>query len=265
MPHSSKPESNAAPSGLLRRDLLAAGGSALVACGLVAGCGGRYGKTERASGGYTGDAVALDPTDIGNATAPFSLPQLPYDRKALAPHITAETLEYHHGKHHQGYVDKLNKLVGDGIWGDEQLATIVARSDGAICQNAGQVWNHSFYWRGMNPKGGGTPDGALGKAISDSFGSYAAFRERFKQTATGQFGSGWGWLVATGGGLEVMATSNADSPLRHGKTPLLTVDVWEHAYYIDFRNRRGDYIDAFLDDLVDWRFVAANHANATGA
>ncbi|MFW5751641.1 MAG: superoxide dismutase [Planctomycetota bacterium] len=209
--------------------------------------------------------MALDPTDIGNATAPFALPQLPYDRKALAPHISPETLEFHHGKHHQGYVDKLNKLVGDSKWSDEQLATIVVRSDGAICQNAGQVWNHSFYWRCLDPKGGGAPDGALAKAIDTSFGSYAAFREQFKQTATGQFGSGWAWLVYCDGALETMATSNADGPLRHGKTPLLTVDVWEHAYYIDYRNRRGEYVDAILNALVDWRFVAANHADASRA
>jgi Fe-Mn family superoxide dismutase len=187
----------------------------------------------------------------------FELPALPYAQDALAPHISAETLEYHYGKHHQTYVTNLNKLTDDNADGKE-LEAVIMEADGGLFNNAAQVWNHTFYWNSMSPGGGGAPEGAVADAVGSAFGSYDGFREAFAEAATTQFGSGWAWLVDAGSGLEVMKTSNADLPMKHGAKALLTIDVWEHAYYIDFRNARPNYISTFLDSLVNWDFVAQN-------
>lgn len=189
--------------------------------------------------------------------AAFELPALPYAQDALAPHISAETLEYHHGKHHQKYVDTLNQLTDDNADG-KTLEEVITSSEGGLFNNAAQVWNHTFYWNSMSPNGGGAPTGAAADAINGAFGSYDDFKAKFAEAATTQFGSGWAWLVDNGSGLEIMKTSNADLPMKHGAKALLTIDVWEHAYYIDFRNARPNYISTYLDSLVNWDFVAEN-------
>jgi Fe-Mn family superoxide dismutase len=189
--------------------------------------------------------------------AAFELPALPYAMDALAPHISQETLEYHYGKHHQTYVTNLNKLTDDNAEA-RSLEDVIMAADGGLFNNAAQVWNHTFYWSSMTPGGGGSPEGAVADALGSAFGGYDAFRDAFAEAATTQFGSGWAWLVDAGSGLEIMKTSNADLPMKHGAKALLTIDVWEHAYYIDFRNARPNYISTFLDALVSWDFVAAN-------
>ena len=191
---------------------------------------------------------------------PFELPPLPYAQDALAPHISAETLEYHYGKHHQTYVTNLNKLVEGTEFENASHEDVILKSDGGLFNNSAQVWNHTFYWNSMTPDGGGAPQGAVADAIDSAFGSYDEFRAKFAEAATTQFGSGWAWLVDSGSGLEIMKTGNADLPLKHGAKALLTIDVWEHAYYIDFRNARPNYINTFLDSLVNWDFVAENLA-----
>ena len=197
----------------------------------------------------------------------LQLPALPYDLDALEPHISRQTLEFHYGKHHAGYVTNLNKLVEgtelDGL-GLEEVIQAVAGDPGkaGIFNNAAQVWNHTFYWQGIKPGGGGAPTGALAEKIAADFGSYEAFAEQFKAAGATQFGSGWAWLVLDGGTLKITKTANADLPLAHGQTALLTMDVWEHAYYLDYQNRRPDYMTTFLDKLVNWDFVAANLAAA---
>ncbi|MDD3650231.1 superoxide dismutase [Immundisolibacter sp.] len=186
------------------------------------------------------------------------LPPLPYAIDALEPHISRETLEYHHGKHHKTYVDNLNKLIPGTEFENLSLEDIVRKSSGGVFNNAAQIWNHTFYWNCLAPNAGGKPTGALAAAIDQAFGSFDAFKEKFSQTAIGTFGSGWGWLVKNAsGGLEVVSTSNAGCPLTAGQTPLLTCDVWEHAYYIDYRNLRAKYVENFWN-LVNWDFVARN-------
>ncbi|MBC7163137.1 MAG: superoxide dismutase [Immundisolibacter sp.] len=186
------------------------------------------------------------------------LPPLPYAIDALAPHISAETLEFHHGKHHKTYVDNLNKLIPGTEFENLSLEDIVRKSSGGIFNNAAQIWNHTFYWNCLAPKAGGKPTGALAAAIDTAFGSFDAFKEKFSQTAVTTFGSGWAWLVKNAaGGLELVSTSNAGCPLTAGQTPLLTCDVWEHAYYIDYRNARAKYVESFWN-LVNWDFVARN-------
>jgi len=186
------------------------------------------------------------------------LPPLPYAIDALAPHISAETLEFHHGKHHKTYVDNLNKLIPGTEFENLSLEDIVRKSSGGIFNNAAQIWNHTFYWNCLAPKAGGAPSGALAAAIDKAFGSFDTFKEKFGQTAITTFGSGWGWLVKNAtGGLELVSTSNAGCPLTAGQTPLLTCDVWEHAYYIDYRNARPKYVESFWN-LVNWDFVARN-------
>jgi Fe-Mn family superoxide dismutase len=192
----------------------------------------------------------------------FKLPDLPYGKDALAPHLTAETLEYHYGKHHAAYVNKLNNLTADTGLDDSKLEEVVMTADGALFNNAAQAWNHGFYWKCMKPGGGGTPSGELASAMAAAFGSYDDFAKEFIETAMGQFGSGWAWLVRSGDALKIVKTGNADLPLKHGQTALLTVDVWEHAYYIDYRNNRQKYLETFLQNLVDWDFVAANYQAA---
>ncbi len=188
------------------------------------------------------------------------LPELPFDKNGLAPHISAETLDYHYGKHHQTYVTNLNKLIVGTEFENEDLETIIKKASGGLFNNAAQVANHSFYWQCLSPKGGGEPTGELAAAINKAFGSFDAFKEKFTQTAMTTFGSGWAWLVSDDSGkLEILSTSNASTPLTLGKTPLLTCDVWEHAYYVDYRNARPKYVEAFWN-LVNWEFVAKNLA-----
>ena len=185
------------------------------------------------------------------------LPELPYAMDALEPHISRETLEYHYGKHHKTYVDNLNKLIPGTEFENLSLEEIIKKSSGGIFNNAAQIWNHTFYWNCLSPKGG-EPAGALAEAINKSFGSIDEFKQKFSQTAITTFGSGWGWLVKNAAGdLEIVSTSNAGCPLTDGKTPLLTCDVWEHAYYIDYRNARPKYVETFWK-LVNWDFVANN-------
>lgn len=188
----------------------------------------------------------------------FTLPPLPYAMDALAPAISKETLEYHYGKHHNAYVVNLNKLVAGTEYETLSLEDIICRATGPVFNNAAQVWNHTFYWHCLSPNGGGEPKGALAAAITSTFGSFEAFREQFTQKAIATFGSGWAWLVQNAdGSLEITSTSNAGTPMTNGQTALLTCDVWEHAYYIDYRNARPDYISAFWS-RVNWDFVAAN-------
>ena len=188
----------------------------------------------------------------------FELPSLPFARDALVPVISPETIDYHYGKHHRAYVDNLNRLTEGSDWASRSLEDIVRSAEGGIFSNGAQVWNHSFYWRCLSPDGGGHPHGELADRIADSFGGFDPFVERFTAAAVGHFGSGWAWLVRRAdGSLAVTSTANADNPLRDGDRPLLTCDVWEHAYYIDYRNARARYVEAFWQ-LVDWGFVASN-------
>ena len=193
---------------------------------------------------------------------PFSLPSLPYALDALAPALSPETLEFHYGKHHATYVNNLNNLVKGSPEEHTELESLILRAEGGVLNNAAQVWNHTFYWQCMKPGGGGKPHGDLLKELEKSFGSYEKFVELFVQAATTQFGSGWAWLVLDQGKLAVTKTSNADLPMRHGQQALLTLDVWEHAYYIDYRNARPAYIQAFFEKLLHWDFVAENYAQA---
>ena len=188
----------------------------------------------------------------------FKLPELPFAKSALEPHISAETLEYHYGKHHNAYVVNLNKLCEGTNWGGKSLEDIIREAEGGVFNNGAQVWNHSFYWNCMRPGGGGAPSGPLADAIHSAFGSYEAFAKQFSEAALTQFGSGWAWLVKNGDKVEIAKTSNADNPLRDGRTPILTIDVWEHAYYVDYRNARPKYIETFLASLVNWDFAAKN-------
>ncbi len=188
------------------------------------------------------------------------LPQLPYAIDALAPHISVETLEYHYGKHHQTYVTNLNNLVSGTELADMSLEDIIKKSSGGVFNNAAQIWNHTFYWNCLSPNGGGQPSGAVANAIDRTFGSFDTFKEEFTKTSVTTFGSGWGWLVKTANGeLELVSTSNAGTPMTSGQTALLTCDVWEHAYYIDYRNARPKYLEAFWN-VVNWEFVAQNLA-----
>ncbi len=189
----------------------------------------------------------------------FTLPELPYAKDSLAPHISAETLDFHHGKHHNAYLTKLNELVAaDASLASKSLEDLVRTASGALFNQAAQVWNHTFYWHSMKPGGGGEPSGALyAEGIQRTFGSFSTFREKFSAAAVGQFGSGWAWLVKNGSGaLEIVQTSNAGCPLTEGKSPLLTCDVWEHAYYIDYRNARPKYVEAWWN-LVNWDHAAS--------
>lgn len=193
----------------------------------------------------------------------FTLPELPYAPSALEPHISANTFSFHYSKHHQAYVTNLNNLIKDTPLAGKSLEEVIMDSakDSAkigIFNNAAQVWNHSFYWHSMKPNGGGVPTGKLADKINADFGSFDAFKEAFKQAATTQFGSGWAWLVLDGDKLKVTKTANADLPMAHGQKAILTCDVWEHAYYLDYQNRRPDYVGVFLDKLANWDFAAQN-------
>ena len=191
----------------------------------------------------------------------IALPPLPYPEDALAPHISARTMSFHYGRHHAGYVARLAKLVDGTDYENSTPAEIAASAGpGALFDNAAQAWNHDFHWHSMSPDGGGDPGGPLAAAIDRGFGSADAFRTEFTAAACSKFGSGWVWLVADGSGLRIDSTDNADTPLAHGLTPLLTIDVWEHAYYLDYQNDRAAYVDAFVEHLIDWESAAARFA-----
>jgi Fe-Mn family superoxide dismutase len=194
---------------------------------------------------------------------PFTLPPLPYAPDALAPHISAQTFAFHHGKHHQAYVNNLNGLVQGTPLADAPLEDVIRASAGkpdqaGVFNNAAQVWNHTFFWSSLSPQGGGEPTGDLAERLTKAFGSVAAFKEQFKQAGATLFGSGWVWLVADQDALKIVKTSNADTPLVHGQKALVTCDVWEHAYYLDYQNRRPDFLQAFLDHLINWDFATRN-------
>ncbi len=191
----------------------------------------------------------------------FELPPLPYADDALEPVYSAKTIGFHYGKHHKTYVDTLNKLTEGTDLASKSLEEVVkGAAPGPVFNNAAQVWNHTFFWKGMKPGGGGAPSGLVAEKIGAAFGSYEKFVEDFKAAAVGRFGSGWAWLVAEGGELKIVSTPNAETPLTMSATPLLTVDVWEHAYYLDYQNLRPAYVQAFFDKLVNWDFVAENLA-----
>ena len=218
--------------------------------------------------------LALTPAVIpaaasDRAKGPFELPPLPYAQDALAPVISAGTIGFHYGKHHRGYLDNLNGLVRGTPYETMSLEAVIRASasrpgEAAVFNNAAQVWNHTFYWDGMRPGGGGKPPGEIGRALEKAFGSYENFRKEFLAAALGQFGSGWTWLVSDGRSLQVVRTPNAENPMTQGLRPLLPVDVWEHAYYLDYQNRRKDFVEASLDRLVNWAFVERNLGKAGG-
>jgi Fe-Mn family superoxide dismutase len=204
------------------------------------------------------------PADVtAQAKGPFELPPLPYAEDALAPAISARTVGFHYGKHHRAYVDNLNGLVKNTPYEKMSLEAVIRTSAAnpgqtAIFNNAAQVWNHTFYWNSMKPGGGGKPEGEIGKRIGKDFGSYEDFRKAFVGEALGQFGSGWAWLATDGKSLKLVKTPNAENPITQGLKPLLTIDVWEHAYYLDYQNRRKDFVEASLDKLVNWAFAEKN-------
>jgi len=191
----------------------------------------------------------------------FELPALPYAQDALAPTISAETMEYHYGKHHQTYVDNLNKAVAGTADENASLEDIIMKAEGPLFNNAAQVWNHTFFWNSLSPNGGGQPTGAIADRIAADFGGYDEFRAQITDAGLTQFGSGWAWLVEKDGKLAIMKTPNADLPMKHGAKALFTIDVWEHAYYIDYRNARAKFIEVVLDKLINWEFVNANLAS----
>ena len=193
----------------------------------------------------------------------FTLPDLPYESNALEPYISANTLSFHHGKHHNAYVVNLNKLIEGTEHEKKSLEEIIQSSDGGIFNNAAQVWNHTFYWHSMKKGGGGKPSGEIAKKIEADLGGYDKFKEAFAEAAKTQFGSGWAWLILNKSGkLEIVKTGNAETPIKNGQTPLLTIDVWEHAYYLDYQNKRPDYVTDFIEHLINWQFVEENLNNA---
>ena len=195
----------------------------------------------------------------------IALPPLPYAQDALEPLMSARTLSFHYGKHHAGYVAKLNAAIEGTPNADKSLEEIIMSAEGGLFNNAAQVWNHTFFWNCLKPNGGGEPTGDLAAAITRDFGSFDAFKKEFAATAGGQFGSGWGWLVLDGGKLKVVSTANADLPMKHGQVALFTVDVWEHAYYLDHQNARPSFIETVLSKLANWDFVAENFKRANSA
>jgi len=197
---------------------------------------------------------------------PLELPPLPYAMDELEPHISARTLSFHYGKHHRGYINNTNAIVKkEGLWG-KSLVELIRGASGKIgseslFNNAAQAWNHGFYWRSLHPEGGGEPQGELGKSIRLEFGGYETFKEKFIAAASSRFGSGWAWLVSDGAKLKIVTTGNADTPLTHATIPLLVVDVWEHAYYLDYQNGRKKYLEAVMDHLIHWKFAESNFKN----
>jgi Fe-Mn family superoxide dismutase len=214
---------------------------------------------------YLTETPPAEPRAKSLSLVTHELPPLPYARDALEPHVSARTLDHHHGKHHAKYVQTLNELIQGSNLSKMPLegiirATARKKAKAKIFNNAAQVWNHTFLWHSMKPQGGGRPTGAIAERIDEDFGSNEKFAEEFKTAATGQFGSGWAWLVIADGKLAITTTSNADMPLVHGQKPLITLDVWEHAYYLDYQHERPKYVQTFLDHLVNWDFANANLA-----
>jgi Fe-Mn family superoxide dismutase len=242
-----------------RRNLIAAGaaGSALILAQ----------RAHAASAATTAAATAAPATlSPSHFDGPFQLAPLPYKEDALAPHISANTISFHYGKHHAGYVEKLNKGISSSAkYDNKSLEDVIQISsqhadDVGVFNNAAQAWNHAFYWKSMKPGGGGEPTGKLADAIKEGCGNFAAFKNQFGEASNTLFGSGWCWLVSEGGKLRIVRTSNADTPITKGQKPLLVLDVWEHAYYLDVQNKRADYVSAFLEKLVNWDFAAQNFA-----
>ncbi len=197
---------------------------------------------------------------IDQGKGPFILPNLPYEKKALEPYISEKTLEFHHGKHHQGYVNNLNALIENTDFLQKNLETVIKETFGkpdkvGIFNNAAQVWNHTFYWHSIKPNGGGSPSAKISALIDSSFGSLGALKDEFSKAAAGQFGSGWAWIIYDGKGLKVTKTSNAENPITSGFVPIITIDVWEHAYYLDYQNARPKYIETFFNHLINWDFA----------
>jgi Fe-Mn family superoxide dismutase len=204
-----------------------------------------------------------EPVQQTAASGPFALPPLPWAENALEPYISAKTIGFHYGKHHRAYVDKLNKAVEGKKLAEMKIEDVIVETGkdpaaAGVFNNAAQAWNHAFYWRSMEPKGGDAPKGKLADMLKADFGGLDGFKKEFADAATGQFGSGWAWLVVENGKLRVVKTGNADTPIARGGKPLLTCDVWEHAYYLDYQNKRPDYVTAFLDHLINWEFAAQN-------
>ncbi|MFN0008974.1 MAG: superoxide dismutase [Planctomycetota bacterium] len=238
------------PSPISRRGFLAASAVVIGAQGIA---------SARDASGRSKEA-ATEPWPAQNG--PFKLTPLPYAENALEPHISAKTLEFHHGKHHRGYVEKLNKLIEEKQLAASTLTSVIASSAKdpelkAVFNNAAQTWNHTFYWGSMKPKGGGEPSGKLADKLKADLGGMEGFKKAFAEAANGQFGSGWAWLVVQDGKLAVTKTGNADTPIAGGGRPLLVCDVWEHAYYLDYQNKRVEYVTAFLEHLVNWEFAAS--------
>ena len=195
----------------------------------------------------------------------YKLPPLPYAMDALEPAMSRETLEYHYGKHHRAYVKELNNLIKGSGFENATLEQVIRDSSGPLFNNAAQTWNHTFFWNCMAPRGGGKPTGALAEAMNDKWGSYAQFKEAFSKSAISNFGSGWTWLVVRSDGVDIVNTEDADNPMTQGDEPLLTLDVWEHAYYIDYRNERPKFVEAFFKNLVNWNFALRNYENSLSA
>jgi Fe-Mn family superoxide dismutase len=229
------------------------------------------GATERGIGSRADEntgATARDrsaPFDRKDVSMDFAIPPLPYRKNALEPHISEETVELHYEKHHKGYLSKLEKGLAGKPDAKKSLVELVRSTSGDLFNNAAQVWNHNFYWKSLHPEGGGKPDASVLAEIESAFGSYDRFRSEFTEAATGEFGSGWAWLVRSPDGkLSVRSSSDAENPSQRHLVPLVTLDVWEHAYYVEYRNERARYVDAFLDHLINWQFVAENLASASG-
>ena len=195
----------------------------------------------------------------------YKLPPLPYAMDALEPAMSKETLEYHYGKHHRAYVKELNNLIKGSEFENATLEQVIRDSSGPLFNNAAQTWNHTFFWNCMAPRGGGKPTGALAEAMNDKWGSYAQFKEAFSKSAISNFGSGWTWLVFRSEGVDIVNTDDADNPMTQGDEPLLTLDVWEHAYYVDYRNERPKFVEAFFKNLVNWNFALRNYENSLSA
>lgn len=249
---------NESPSGITKRKALQ-----VLGAGVVASAAGTALLSSLAPSASAESRFPLSNPQVKDKAMAFELPPLPYAKDALEPHISARTLEFHYGKHHQAYVTNLNNLVKDTDLAGKSLEEVILASakdssKQGIFNNAAQVWNHTFYWHSMKPNGGGKPTGAIAKKIDEDFGSYEKFAEEFKNAGVTQFGSGWAWLVLENGKLKITKTPNADLPMAHGQKALLTADVWEHAYYLDYQNRRPDYLGVFLEKLVNWDFVNQN-------
>ena len=234
----------------------------LLRTGLAGTAAIAWGGAALSASARPGTASAASAPATPRVEGPIEHPPLPYAQDALAPHVSAQTLSFHHGKHHKAYVDNANKMLAGSSLATKSIEEIVRNAadekNEPLFNNAAQAWNHAFFWRCMNPKGGGAPSGKIAELVQRDLGGADGFKQKFAEAAKAQFGSGWAWLVLDGGKLSIEKTSNADTPLVRGRKPLLVLDVWEHAYYLDYQNRRADFVTAYLDHLVDWQFANAN-------